>query len=132
MSGELTTGILLFAHGSPVEEANQGVRELGRKIAAAGPYGYVRAAFLGGGQPDLSSGVREATRAGLHRLIIIPYFLTLGLHLRRDLPALVAAAKAEHPQLEIIVGESLEGHPAMPSIILGRVQETLAATRSKH
>jgi sirohydrochlorin ferrochelatase len=56
---------------------------------------------------------------------VIPYFLTEGLHLRRDLPALVAAAKAKHPNFEIVVGQSLEGHPQMPSIILSRVQEVL-------
>lgn len=125
MSGEPTTGILLFAHGSPVEEANRGVRDLAGKIEAAGPYRYVRAAFLDGGQPDLLGGVMEAAEAGLERLIVIPYFLTVGLHLRRDLPKLVAAAKEKHPNFKISVGQSLEGHPLMPAIILARVQEVL-------
>ncbi len=124
-----TTGILLFAHGSPVEEANQGVRELAAKVAAAGPYRYVRAAFLDGGQPDLAGGVREAAAAGLQRLMVIPYFLTLGLHLHRDLPRLIAAAQAAYPQLEICVGQPLEGHPLMPSIILERAQELAATTK---
>ncbi len=128
MKHEPATGVLLFAHGSPVEEANQGVRELAANVAAAGPYRYVRAAFLDGGQPDLAGGVREAAEAGLERLMVIPYFLTLGLHLRRDLPRLIAAAQAEHPQLEICVGQSLEAHPLMPSIILERVQELAAKT----
>jgi sirohydrochlorin ferrochelatase len=121
----MMTGILLFAHGSPVEEANRGVRDLAEKIAAAGPYRYVRAAFLDGAQPDLIAGIREAAEAGLERLIVIPYFLTDGLHLRRDLPKLVAAAQEKHPTFDIAVGQSLEGHPLMPSIILGRVQEVL-------
>jgi sirohydrochlorin ferrochelatase len=121
----MMTGILLFAHGSPVEEANRGVRDLAGKIATAGPYRYVRAAFLDGGQPDLLGGVMEAAEAGLERLIVIPYFLTVGLHLRRDLPKLLAAAKEKHPHFEITVGQSLEGHPLMPSIILARVQEVL-------
>jgi len=121
-----TTGILLFAHGSPVEEANRGVHDLAEKIAAAGPYRYVRAAFLEGGEPDLLIGVREAAAAGLERLIVIPYFLTDGLHLRRDLPKLVAIAREKHPNFRITVGQSLEGHPLMPSIILGRAQEALA------
>jgi sirohydrochlorin ferrochelatase len=125
MSHELRTGVLLFAHGSPVEEANRGVHDLAGKIAAVGPYRYVRAAFLDGAQPDLLAGVVEAAKAGLERLIVIPYFLTVGLHLRRDLPRLVAAAKEKHPNFEIAVGQSLEGHPLMPSIILGRVQEAL-------
>jgi len=37
MSSNLTTGILLFAHGGPVEEANRSVRDLAEKIEAAGP-----------------------------------------------------------------------------------------------
>ena len=67
----------------------------------------------------------QAAEAGLERLIVIPYFLTVGLHLRRDLPKLVAAAKEKHPNFEITVGQSLEGHPLMPSIILGLAQEVL-------
>jgi sirohydrochlorin ferrochelatase len=117
------TGIILFAHGSPVEEANRGVHELAAKVAAAGQYAYVRAAFLDGGQPDLGTAVAEAAANGIERLIVIPYFLTVGLHLRRDLPKLIAVTRAKHPQLQITLGQSLESHPLMPSIILGRVQE---------
>jgi sirohydrochlorin ferrochelatase len=122
------TGILLFAHGSPVEEANRGVHELVEKIAAAGPYRYVRAAFLDCAQPDLAAAVTSAVEAGLRRVVVIPYFLTMGLHLHRDLPDLVAAAKEKHPEFEIAVGQSLEGHPLMPSIILSRVEEALFRT----
>lgn len=125
MRQRLRTGILLFAHGSPVEEANCGVRDLAAKIQAAGPYEYVRAAFLDGGEPDLSGGVLQAAEAGLQRVVVIPYFLTVGLHLRRDLPKLVAAAREKCPAVEIAIGQSLEGHPLMPAIILGRVQEVL-------
>lgn len=119
----MKTGILLFAHGSPVEDANRGVHDLAGRIEAGGPYGYVRAAFLEGGQPDLVTAVKQAVEAGVERLIIIPYFLTVGLHLRRDLPKLVETAKTKFPKLQIALGESLEGHPMMSLMILSRVQE---------
>jgi|ERR1035438_713355 sirohydrochlorin ferrochelatase len=124
-SDDPTIGILLFAHGSPVEEANRGVHNLAQKIEAAGPYRYVRAAFLDCAQPDLPAAVATAAEAGMRRVVVIPYFLTMGLHLHRDLPRLVATAKEKYPEFEIAVGQSLEGHPLMPSIILGRVQEAL-------
>ena len=117
------TGILLFAHGSPVEEANEGVRELAAKAEGDGHYPYVRAAFLDGGEPDFPAAVVLATKAGIDQLIVIPYFLTVGLHLRRDMPKLIAAAQAKHPDLKIIVGQSLENHPLMPSLIISRVKE---------
>jgi sirohydrochlorin ferrochelatase len=116
-------GILIFAHGSPVEEANRGVHDLAAKVEAAGPYQYVRAAFLDSTQPDLNAGVKQAAAAGIERLIVIPFFLTVGLHLRRDLPQLVAAAQEQHPGIQLTVGQSLEGHPSMPAMILSRVQE---------
>jgi sirohydrochlorin ferrochelatase len=123
------TGIVLFAHGSSVEEANSGVHALARQVQETGPYRYVRAAFLELAQPDLATAITQAAEAGLRRVIVIPYFLTLGIHLRRDLPKLLAAEKAKHRGLEIEVGEPLEGHPLMPSIILELVQEALRETK---
>ncbi len=123
---EVATAIVLFGHGSRVDDANEGVRTLARHIEAAGPYHHVRAAFLELGQPDLVSAVDEAVNAGFQRVIVIPFFLTMGIHLRRDLPNLVAPLKQKYPHVEIEVGQSLEGHPLMASIILGRVQEVIA------
>lgn len=124
------TGILLFAHGSSAEEANRAVHELARQIEAQGPHGYVRAAFLERAQPDLGEAVRQAVEAGRQRLIVIPYFLSMGVHLRRDLPNFIAALKQKYPEVMIEVGQPLEGHPLMASIILGRVQEVLVATKA--
>ncbi len=122
------TAILLFAHGSSVEEANQSVHELARRVEEQGSYGYVRATFLDVAQPDLSTAIAQAVGAGLGRVIVIPYFLTMGIHLRRDLPSLIASQRRKHPQAKIEVGESLEGHPLMASIILERVQQALQAS----
>jgi len=119
------TGILLFAHGSPVEDANRGVHDLAERIKASGPHDFVRAAFLEDGRPDLATAVGEAVDAGIKRLVVVPYFLTTGLHLRRDLPRLIDAAKQKHPSIEILVGQSLEGHPLMPALLLGRISEVL-------
>ena len=127
---DLTTGIVLFAHGSRVEAANRNVHELARNVALTGPYRYVRAAFLELGRPDLSQALREAVAAGMHRVVVVPYFLTEGTHLRRDLPQLVAAAKGTIPGFEIQIGQPLDGHPLMPSLILDRVQEVLEGSET--
>jgi sirohydrochlorin ferrochelatase len=129
MSGDVrTTGVILFAHGSRVEEANQGVHDLARQVEEGGPYPFVRAAFLELAHPDLTEAVALAAAACLNRLIVIPYFLTLGIHLQRDLPNLIAPLKRKYPQLRIEAGKSLEGHPKMPAIILERAEEALRAS----
>jgi sirohydrochlorin ferrochelatase len=121
--------IILFAHGSAVEEANQGVRELAHRIQDEGDYAYVRASFLGPGKPELGPAIAEAVESGFHRIVVIPFFLTLGIHLRRDLPRLVAAEKRRHPGLKIEVGRSLEDHPEMASLILSRIREITEGAR---
>jgi sirohydrochlorin ferrochelatase len=115
--------IILFAHGSAVEAANEGVRALARRIQIDGQFTHVRASFLGPGQPELGPAIADAVGAGFHRIVVIPYFLTLGIHLRRDLPNLIAAEKRKHPHLEIQVGQSLEDHPEMPLLVLSRIRE---------
>ena len=127
---EKRLGIVLFAHGSAVEEAIQSVHELARQVQEQGAYGYVRAAFLDVAQPDLDAAIGRAVEAGVCRVIVIPYFLTMGIHLQRDLPNLIAPQKKKHPNLEIKVGRSLDDHPQMASIILGRVREVIGETKA--
>src|SRR2546428_9203996 len=96
-SRDENTGIVLFAHGSRVEEANRGVRELARQVEDVGPYSYVRAAFLELAEPSLSAAVAQAVEAGRRPMVVIPYFLTAGVHLRRGLPRMISADKKKYP-----------------------------------
>lgn len=117
------TGYLVFAHGSSVESANEAVRAVTAQLARLGGYERIETAFLEGGQPDLAGGVGRLLERGARRIVVLPYFLTLGLHLQRDLPALIEQARASFPDLsEIIVTEPLDGHPALAQILLERAQ----------
>jgi sirohydrochlorin ferrochelatase len=121
----MNTGYIVFAHGSSVESANQAVRDVTRALSQRGGFETVEAAFLEGGQPDLADAVRALSGRGIERVVVIPYFLTLGLHLRRDLPRLVEDVKRLHPGLHIEVREPLDGHPALVDALLDRAQETV-------
>ena len=85
----MTTGIIVFAHGSRIEPANQAVRKAAAELARAGDYPHVEAAFLELGRPSLEEAADLLVSRGVERVVIIPYFLTPGMHLERDLPALV-------------------------------------------
>ena len=119
------TGYVVFAHGSSVESANEAVRAVALEMARRGGL-VVEAAFLEGGQPDLNGAV--AGMAGkVSRVVVIPYFLTLGLHLQRDLPRLVDEARRANPGLTIAVTPPLDGHPAMVDVLLARAREAAGA-----
>jgi len=63
---------------------------------------------------------------GVKQIIVIPYFLTLGMHLKRDLPKLAEVARAAHPGITIDITPPLDGHPALADAVLGRAREASA------
>ena len=116
------TGYVVFAHGSSVESANEAVRAVAAQFKEQGGHEAVEAAFLEGGHPDLRGAVEALSARGITAVVVIPYFLTLGLHLQRDLPRLIREIESAHPGLSIDVTSPLDGHPAMIDALLDRAQ----------
>jgi len=114
------TGFVVFAHGSRVESANQAVRDASVQMAASGRH-LVEAAFLELGEPDLAGAARRLVSRGVKRIIVIPYFLTLGTHMQRDLPRLASEASRMNGGIEIQITPPLDGHPGL----LHRASEAL-------
>jgi sirohydrochlorin ferrochelatase len=119
----MPTGIIVFAHGSRIEPANQSVRAVAADLARAGNFAHVEAAFLELGQPALDGAVTALLSKGITRIVVIPYFLTLGMHLERDLPRLIDALAQAHPGLAISVTPPLDGHPALLQALLDRATQ---------
>jgi sirohydrochlorin ferrochelatase len=118
----LSTGIIVFAHGSRIEAANQSVREAAAGLARTGGFSHVEPAFLELGQPDLEGAAARLAEAGVRRIVVVPYFLTLGLHMERDLPVLIEKISRIHNGLEIAVTPPLDGHPALIQALLDRAR----------
>jgi sirohydrochlorin cobaltochelatase len=121
-----TNGLIVFAHGSSVESANEAVRAVSAAVAAKGRYSHVETAFLEGGSPDLLGAAESLMARGVDRVVVLPYFLTVGLHLKRDLPKLVTDLRAAHPELRVETAPPLDGHGALVDILLARASDALA------
>jgi sirohydrochlorin ferrochelatase len=118
------TGFIVFAHGSRVESANQAIREVASQMAASGQH-VVEPAFLELGVPDLTAATGLLIARGANRIVVIPYFLTLGTHMQRDLPRLALEASRAHGDIEIRVTSTLDGHPALLQALLDRANEAM-------
>jgi sirohydrochlorin ferrochelatase len=118
----VTTGIIVFAHGSRIEAANQAVRVAAADLARTGDYPVVEAAFLELGVPGLEEAADLLVAHAVERIVVIPYFLTPGLHLERDLPALIERISKKYKSLQIVVTASLDGHPGLVQILADRVR----------
>lgn len=118
-------GIVVFAHGSRIESANEAVRDVARQMTESQTY-QVEPAFLELGKPDLAGAVELLVTRGAARIIVIPYFLTLGTHLQRDLPRLAAQVARRYQNVDIQVTTPLDGHPALLQALLDRANQACA------
>ena len=118
----MTTGIIVFAHGSRVEPANEAVRIIARQLARAGQFEIVETAFLELGEPNLERAVEALAARGVHDILVVPYFLTLGIHLERDLPNIINQIAARIGHVKIRTAAPLDGHPALVEALLDRIK----------
>ena len=121
------TGLVIFAHGSSVAAANEAVMRVTARMAVEGGYDLVETAYLEMAQPDLREAVARLAARGAGRIVVIPYFLTLGIHLKRDLPRIVEELAGVHEGVRIDVTEPLDGHPSLVGILLERARAALQA-----
>jgi sirohydrochlorin ferrochelatase len=120
----VSTGIIVFGHGSSVESANDAVRAIAQQAAQHGGWTLYETAFLEV-TPRLSDAVAALVSRGAKEILILPYFLTLGIHLQRDLPKLIDALSREYG-LSIRVTPPLDGHPQLSLILVERAREASA------
>jgi sirohydrochlorin ferrochelatase len=117
----MKTAFILFAHGSSVESANAAVRAVAQSLAGSEGLESVQAAFLEQGRPNLEEAVATVAGLGASRIAVVPYFLTLGLHMQRDLPRIIERLSSLYPGIEFCVTPPLDGHPALITALRDRV-----------
>jgi sirohydrochlorin ferrochelatase len=114
---------LLIAHGSRQEAANADLRDLVARVAAEGTYAVVEGCFLELAQPDLPTGCARCVDCGATRVLMVPYFLSAGVHLERDLTGARAELSCRHPEVEFLLGPPLGPHPLLDQLVAARIRE---------
>lgn len=122
----MSTGFIIFAHGSRLAGANEAVCAAAARFARSGHYDLVEVAYLDCTPPGLVTAVGRLVESGARRVIVIPYFLTLGRHTAEDLPRIAAEASRAHQNVRIEITPPLDGHPGLAEVLLARAREALA------
>jgi len=120
--------LIVFAHGSKVEAANEAVREVAKRVQTRSGY-VTAAAFLEIAEPDLAHAVEALAERGATRIVVLPYFLAPGRHAERDLPRLIENIRGRlrdiHSNVRIDAAANLDGHPALVGILIDRAMAVL-------
>ncbi len=113
--------MLLIAHGSRKQAANDEIGRLAERVQArgGGEFDAVVAAFLECAEPDIQQGIERCVELGATEIVAVPYFLAAGKHVVQDIPGELACARAGHPELRIELSRYVGESDAMVDLVLG-------------
>jgi sirohydrochlorin ferrochelatase len=117
------TAVLVIAHGSREQSANDDLALLVKRLSGQGDYPIVEGCFLELAQPDLRAGGDRCVALGATRVLLVPYFLSAGVHLKRDLRAARDELARRHPAVEFRLGAPLGPHPLLDQLVAARIRE---------
>ena len=114
-------GLILFGHGARDPSWRVPLDALAKAASALDAHCAVEVAFLEFQSPTLLDAIHTLAARGVFDIMIAPVFWARGGHVDHDLPPLVAAAKARHPQLKVQVLPVLSALPGMIDFIASQV-----------
>jgi sirohydrochlorin ferrochelatase len=117
----VTIALLLIAHGSRQEEANADLLHVAAGLRARG-WPIVEASFLELCEPDIEAGGVRCVEQGASRVILLPYFLSAGVHVRRDLTEARAKLAKRFPSVDFRLAEPLGRHPLLLDVLEERAR----------
>lgn len=115
--------VLLIAHGSREEIANQEVCEMAQRMEKRLDRVPVIACFLDVASPDIPEGFRQAASLGACQITAIPFFLATGAHVGQDIPRILEDCRKGHPGIEVRITAAVGPDPGLDAIALERMHQ---------
>jgi sirohydrochlorin ferrochelatase len=107
----------LIAHGSRQPEANADLHHFAEEFRRRGDYDMVIASFLELAAPSIEQGGALCVEQGAERVVLLPFFLSAGVHVQRDLTEARERLAARYPQVDFRLAEPLARHPLLFKVV---------------
>lgn len=121
----MITAILMMAHGSRIAEANDTAYKVAEMVREQTGFEIVEVSFRELHEPNIQSGIDTCVLKGAERILLMPYFLFMGAHVKHDLPEEIAEAQKRYPELIMAMGSHLGVHRKLAEIEAERIGESL-------
>jgi sirohydrochlorin ferrochelatase len=118
----VSNALIILGHGSRNPAATAQFNELVEQVRVRRDE-LVLTAFMELAEPSLAVAVGEAVTAGADAIVVQPCFLFDGMHIRRDIPAMLAGFAVEHPDVAFSFGRPIGADTRIADILLERAGE---------
>ena len=109
--------MIVIAHGSKEADSNQAFLDLIEKFRKTYRQRMVQPAFLELCKPGISEAIDLCAEQGAEEVLIVPFMLFAGRHVKKDIPDHIQKAKMKYPALDFHYTGPLADQPGMLDIL---------------
>ncbi|MDA8064686.1 MAG: CbiX/SirB N-terminal domain-containing protein [Thermaerobacter sp.] len=115
--------VVLLGHGSRSAQANTDLAAVARLIREHTGWPVVEPAFMELARPSLEEAVSRLAAAGARQVVVMPFFLFPGMHVRRDIPGQIQTLRERFPGLEVTFARHLGVDRRLAELAAQRIAE---------
>lgn len=122
----MSKALLIMAHGSRSETANDEFRALVERVSEAAhangqEYAAVIPCFLELARPSLIEAIQQIEHQPVETVQLYPLFFNKGKHVGRDIPAQIEEARERFPDLDITLLDYFGNSEGLADLVLGHI-----------
>ncbi|KKK49385.1 hypothetical protein LCGC14_3135600, partial [marine sediment metagenome] len=115
---------ILLGHGSRVLGADRSMVRVAESLKKKGRYANVETCNMSRLGPHFEETFEKCVRMGARKVLLLPYFLNEGLHMKLDIPVKMQKAVKRHPHVKLVLGNSLGFDPLLVRLVEKRIEES--------
>jgi sirohydrochlorin ferrochelatase len=126
----MNSAILLIAHGSRLQAANNDLLQIAEMLRKRFPDEIIECAYLELAAPTIPQGMTACVQRGASRVRMLPYFLSAGSHVSRDLEEHRRHFREQYPGVDILLCPPIGLHPLLVDVLIARLDEAEQTSRN--
>ncbi len=123
MEKSMKRAVILIGHGSRAAGADDDMERVAESLRRA-QGGIVESCRMSGRGTPFAQAFEKCIRQDAQEIIVIPYFLHFGVHLRQDIPEMLREAAATRPEVRLVLGRHLGYDDSLVALIEQRIGES--------
>ena len=115
--------VILIGHGSRAAGADDDMEKIAEALRAK-LGGIVATCRMSGRGIPFDEAFESCAGRGAKEIIVLPYFLHFGVHLREDIPEILRKNVRKHPEVRLVLGKHLGYDDALVNLVAKRIGES--------
>ena len=116
--------IIILGHGSRVPDAGRSMEVIAEELRRKNRCGTVKTAYMSRLGPHFDEVLEACVNAGAQSILLLPYFLNEGMHIKVDIPSMMKVAVNRYPQIKLVFSRNLGFDSLLLRLVEKRIEES--------